>query len=40
MNDPGFDHAISDDARAVESRTEADQRDQTEEDEQAFLAPS
>jgi len=38
MNDPGLDDPIANDAKDVEKQKE-DERDEMEEDEQAFLAP-
>jgi len=38
MNDPGLDEPISNDARDVENQVN-DERDEKEEDEQAFLEP-
>lgn len=39
MNDPGLDNSISNDAKAIENEKLSDERDEEEEDEQAFLAP-
>lgn len=39
MNDPGFDTSISNDAKVIENKKQSDERDEAEEDEQAFLAP-
>jgi len=38
MNDPGLDEPISQDAKDVEKQ-QGDERDEMEEDEQAFLEP-
>jgi hypothetical protein len=39
MNDPGLDTSISNDAKVIENEKQSDERDEVEEDEQAFLAP-
>jgi potassium channel subfamily K len=39
MNNPGLDEPISNDAKVIESQKESDERNELEEDEQAFLAP-
>jgi potassium channel subfamily K, other eukaryote len=39
MDDPGLDDRISNDAKVIENQKESDERDEVEEDEQAFLAP-
>ena len=39
MNDPGLDSPISEGARVMENEKQSDERDEVEEDEQAFLAP-
>jgi potassium channel subfamily K len=39
MNDPGFDTSISNDAKVIENEKQSDERDEVEQDEQAFLAP-
>jgi potassium channel subfamily K, other eukaryote len=39
MNDPGLDDPISNNAKVVESQKELNERDEAEENEQAFLDP-